>query len=271
MAELFHSLPLWLAALLVLLVAVAIGLGSSLGVHVLFRLKPTQEERDVAINLMQVVAAYIGIMLAFAAVVVWQEFGDAEVAVHQEAATAAELYRDLTTYGPETGATRKELRVYVDSVITDEWPRLRQGNSSPKTEIALGRLFEEIGKISPQDSRGSAIYQEAFSKLNDMVVLRRDRIIASQTNVPLIFWMVGLIGSTLTIAYASAFSHSRYNVMMISGTAITLGLVFLFILIVDQPFKGNLRTPSSDFLELPAMFDRLDQLIAKDEGKPAPA
>jgi len=266
MTDLYYSLPGWLSALLIIGLSVAIGLGSSVGMQALFRLKPSDEEKEIAINLMQVVAAYIGIMLAFASVVVWQDFADAEVAVHQEAATSAELYRDLSAYGPDSLAARKELRTYIGSVISDEWPRLREGNSSPVTETALGRLFEEIGKINPGDNRSSAIYSEAFSKLNDLVVIRRDRIISSQTSIPLIFWLVGMIGSIMTISYASAFSRSRYNLVMISGTSIALGLVFLFILSVDKPYKGQFRVPSDDFLELSATFDRLDQLILKDEG-----
>jgi hypothetical protein len=266
MTNLFYSLPIWLSTILVLGLSLAIGLGSSVGVQALFRLKPTDEEKEVAINLMQVVAAYIGIMLAFAGVVVWQDFADTETAVHQEAATAAELYRDLSTYGSETVAARADLRAYVGSIINDEWPLLREGKSSPSTEIALGELFEKVGKISPQDNRQSAIYQESFSKLNDLVVIRRDRIIDSQTSIPIIFWLVGLVGSILTIGYASAFSRTRYNFVMISGTSMTLGLVFLFILTVDKPFKGQFSVASSDFLELSSTFDRLDQLISRDQG-----
>jgi len=266
MTDLYYSVPGWLSTLLIVGLSVAIGLGSSVGMQALFRLKPTDEEKEIAINLMQVVAAYIGIMLAFASVVVWQEYADAEVAVHQEAATAAELYRDLTAYGPETRAAREDLRAYVGSVINDEWPRLRQGKSSTSTETALGRLFEEIAEIKPNDNRDSAIYAESFSKLNELVVIRRDRIITSQTSIPIIFWLVGLIGSTMTISYASAFSRSRYNLVMISGTSIALGLIFIFILTVNKPIKGQFSTPSSDFLELSATFDRLDQLILRDQG-----
>jgi hypothetical protein len=266
MTNLYYSLPGWLSALLVIGLSVAIGLGSSVGMQALFRLKPSDEEKEIAINLMQVVAAYIGIMLAFASVVVWQDFADAEVAVHQEAATSAELYRDLTAYGPDTLAARKELRTYIGSVINDEWPRLREGKSSTATETALGRLFAEIGKISPPDNRSSAIYSEAFSKLNDLVVIRRDRIITSQSSIPLIFWLVGLVGSIITIAYASAFSRTRYNLVMISGTSITLGLVFIFILTVNKPFKGHFSVPSDDFMQLSSTFDRLDQLILRDKG-----
>jgi hypothetical protein len=265
MTAFYYSLPLWLSAILVLGLAVGIGLGCSVGVRALFRLKTTDEEKEIAVNLMQVVAAYIGIMLAFSGVAVWQNFADAETAVQQEAASAAEFYRDLTVYGTEADAARQELRSYVGSILKEEWPLLREGRGSVSTEIALGKVFQEFGKIHPQDNRDSAIYAEAFSKLNDLVVLRRDRIIASRAGIPIILWIVGLVGSSLAMAYASAFSRTRYNFVMIAGTSAAIGLVFLFILTVDNPFKGQFSVENDDLAQLSATFDRLDRLVLGDQ------
>ena len=104
MTDFFYSLPIWQSTILVLGAALAIGLGSSLGLRALFRIRPTNEEKEIAFNLMQVAAAYVGIMIAFAGVQAWQDFADAQGAVSHEAATAAELYQDLSIYGPETRA-----------------------------------------------------------------------------------------------------------------------------------------------------------------------
>jgi hypothetical protein len=261
MTDFYYSLPMWAATILVLGAALAIGLGSSLGLRALFRLKTTEEETHIAITMMQVVAAYIGILLAFAGVEVWQDFADAQTAVHQEAATGSELYRDLTTYGPETLPVRGELRSYVASIVHDEWPMLQEGQGgSPKTEAALADLFEEFGKLRPNDDRDSAIYSESFSKLNDLVVLRRNRLIDSRNGIPIILWAVGLVGSILTVSYASSFARGRYNLMMIAGISLTLGLIFLFILTVDNPFKGSLSVDSKEMQQLSIVFDRLDQI-----------
>jgi len=268
MTQFFYSLPIWLSTLLVLGLALTVGIGSSFGMRTLFRLKSTNEEREIAVNLMQVVAAYIGIMLAFSGVAAWQNFADAETAVHQEAASAAELYRDLTIYGSEADATRGKLRAYVGSILKDEWPLLREGRGSTTTEAALGELFQAFGRIHPQDNRDSAIYAEAFSKLNDMVVLRRDRLIGSRAGIPIILWIVGLVGSSLTISYASAFSRTRFNLAMISGTSLAIGLIFLFILMLDYPFKGHFSVDSGDLSQLSATFDRLDQLVLRDQAAP---
>lgn len=266
MTDFFYSLPMWLSAILVLVSAVVIGLTSSVGLRTVFRLRTTREETDIAINLMQVVAAYIGILLAFAAVEVWKDFGDAQTAVHQEAATASELYRDAATYGPGTHAARRQLRAYVQSILRDEWPQLRQGRGSASTEAALAKLFEEFGKIRPSDARDSAIYSEAFSKLNDLVVLRRNRLIDSRAGIPAVLWLVGFIGSILTMSYGAAFAAGRYNLLMISGISLTLGLVFLFILTVDQPFKGQFSVDSRELSRLSGLFDRLDRIDVRKQG-----
>jgi hypothetical protein len=267
MVDFFYGLPMWLSSLLVLGAALVVGLGCSMGLRKLLRLEPTHEEWEVAKNLMQVVAVYIGIMLAFAGVQVWQAFTDTDAAVSQEAATSAELYRDLHTYGPATLATRNDLKSYVASIVNDEWPQLEHGNASLVTEAALARLFVDFSKIHPQDSRDSAIYTECFSKLNNLVVLRRERIIDSQAGIPGILWAVGLVGSILTVSYASAFSFTRYNILMISGMSLSIGLVFLFILIVDKPFKGQFHVENTELTSLQPVFDRFDRTFT---GQPGP-
>jgi len=163
---------------------------------------------------------------------------------------------------------RGELRSYIASIVHDEWPMLQEGQGgSPKTEAALADLFEEFGKLRPNDDRDSAIYSESFSKLNDLVVLRRNRLIDSQNGIPIILWAVGLVGSILTVSYASSFARGRYNLMMIAGISLTLGLIFLFILTVDNPFKGSLSVDSKEMQQLSVVFDRLDKIdVTKPPG-----
>jgi hypothetical protein len=267
MTDLFYSMPIWLATIVVLAVALAIGLGVSIGIQRMFRIRSTAEEREVAVNLMQVVAAYVGIMIAFAGVQVWQDFSDAKAAVAQEAAAASQLYQDLTIFGTETRPARGTLRQYVVSITRDEWPLRADGEGSEATEAALQRVFAEVGKLSPADNRASSIYEEMLEKLNDLVDYRHDRIVESQEGIPLILWTIGLVGSLLTVAYSSAFTPTRFNVLAIGGISLTLGLVFLFILTVDHPFKGEFSVSNRHLVELTGTFDRLDRLAAADEGK----
>ena len=260
MVQFFYGLPIWAATMLVLGLSLAVGLGSSFGLRHAFRLHSSDDEMEAAVSLMQVVAAYIGILIAFAGVQVWQDFSDAENAVHREAASAAELYRDLAVYGEATVPARQELRTYTASILKDEWPLLAQGKPSGKTEVQLFRLFKAVGTLQPSTSRDSAIFAEVFRNLNELVGLRRDRLIHSESGMPVILWIVGLVGSVLIVAYTATFPRTRTNLLMVSGISIALGLVFLFILVVDRPFMGEFSVSNAELRTLSAKFDLIDRM-----------
>jgi hypothetical protein len=266
--QFFYNLPIWLAAVIVMGLSLLVGLASSFGLRKAMRLKATEDDTEHAVSLMQVVAAYIGILIAFAGVQVWQQFTEAQNAVHQEAAAAAQLYRDLATYGADTVPVRAEVRAYVGSIVKDEWPLLSKGKASPRTEVELFKLFRALGQIHPADNRDTAIYTEAFGKLNDLVDLRRDRLIHSESGMPLILWIVGLVGSVLIVAYTATFRPTRTNVMMISGISLALGLVFLFILVVDRPYMGEFSVSNAELNGLSEKFDSIDRLSAEGAHSP---
>ena len=175
------------------------------------------------------------------------------------------LYRDLAAYGPATIPARNDLRVYVHSVIVDGWPLLREGKRSPAAETQLIAVFDDTAAVAPSSERESAIYQEAFSQLNQLVSMRRQRIAASRAEIPPVLWIVALVGSTLTIAYASAFVSSRYASLMISGTSLTIGLLFLFLLSVEYPFRHRDGVSPQPFIEVLGVFDRVDRATKPED------
>jgi hypothetical protein len=159
-------------------------------------------------------------------------------------------------------SARADLRAYVDSVVVDGWPRLREGKRSPLAENRLLKVFDDVATVTPADERQSAIYQEAFGQLNQLVSMRRQRLAASRAEIPPVLWIVAIVGSLLTIAYASAFVSSRYASLMISGTSITIGLLFLFLLSVEYPFRNRNGVSPQPFIELSRIFDKVDAAAA---------
>jgi len=262
MLDLLLGLRLWQLTVVVLGIALAVGFGFSVGIQKVFRLRATVQEADLAIDLMQVTSTYIGILLAFTGVLAWQDFKDADTAIESEAGITSLLYRDLTAYGPEMVPARQAVRAYVHSVIVDGWPLLREGKRSPVTEEKLLIVFNHVASITPTNEREAAIYREAFSRMNELVSMRRQRLAASRQDVPPVLWIVALVGSILTIAYASVFVTSRYALLMIAGTSLTIGLLFLFLLSVDYPFRNRNGVSKEPFVELSAVFDTIDRFSA---------
>ena len=266
MLSLLLSLKLWQLTVVVLALSLAAGFSFSTGIRHIFRLRPTDQEADLAIDLMQVTSTYIGILLAFAGVLAWQDYQAAETAVEDEAGVTSMLYRDLTAYGPEMSPARVAVRAYVHSVIVDAWPLLREGKRSPATDVKLVAVFNNVAAVTPRNERQSAIYQEAYTQLNQLVSMRRHRLASSRAKVPAVLWVVALVGSVLTVAYASAFVSTRYASLMIAGTSVTIGLLFLFLLSVDYPFRNRNGVSNQPFVELFPIFDGID----RSQGAAAP-
>src|SRR4051812_33581618 len=101
MTDFIFGLPVWASTLLVLGGCIVICVGSHLLVRRLIPKRMPRQETELAVALMAVIAAFIGIMLAFSAVQVWEDYGAADKAVAAEASAASQLYRDLTVYGEE--------------------------------------------------------------------------------------------------------------------------------------------------------------------------
>ena len=100
------------------------------------------------------------------------------------------------------------------------------------------------------------------------LLMRRQRLAAARQDVPPVLWIVALVGSILTIAYASAFVSSRYALLMIAGTSLTIGLLFLFLLSVDYPFRNRNGVSDAPFVELKSVFDTIDRFSARMRAPP---
>ncbi len=88
--EFYNHLPLWLSSLLVLGGTVGICVAAHIGVRALIPKKTGALSTELATALIGAVSAFIGIMLAFAAVEVWQDYGSADQAASWATAWSAE-------------------------------------------------------------------------------------------------------------------------------------------------------------------------------------
>jgi lipid-A-disaccharide synthase-like uncharacterized protein len=255
MQDIYFAMPGWLSAAGVMLLAVAICVGGHRLAHRLFPKPAPEEGTELAVALMGVVSAFIGIMLAFAAVQVWQDYADADKAVALEAASLSELYRDMSVYGDQTLPARRAVEVYVHAVVEDEWPRLAHGEPSPKAVGGLIQMFREVGKIEPVSNRDTAMYGEIFSKLNQVVEYRRARMISSRAALPELFWIVALAGSAVIVSYTFVFPPTPLNGVIIGGLGVSLSLIFVFILAVNHPFAGAYSVDHKELSDLIPLFE----------------
>lgn len=259
MLDFYFSLPLWLSAALVLFLSLVISVGSHRLVQWLFKHAPFPDMKDtkLADAVMGVVASFIGIMLAFSAVQVWQDYGEADRAVAQEAAAISELYRDMAVYGDDTLVPRASVKGYVHAVLDDEWPRLAHGEPGPKAVAALIQLYRDVATIQPKSPRDTVMYGEIFKKLNEVAQYRRARMISARAALPALFWIVVVIGSCILVGYTFVYPSTLQHSLIIAGLGVSLGLIFMFILDVDHPFAGRYSVDNKELSDLLPLFDQI--------------
>ena len=125
-----------------------------LAVWVIRRTIPATREgfhAEISAPMLGVVAALFGLLFAFVIIIAYENFLDASADVSREADSLASIVRDSAAFSEPEGAVGK----YVNSVVEDEWPLLREGDDSSETANALdGVLRHADGRAQIRRSNG---------------------------------------------------------------------------------------------------------------------
>jgi hypothetical protein len=254
-----YDIPTWLLAILIIGLTMAASLGGYVLLHRLFPGVRTEETSNLAVSFIGIVCAFHSLLLAFSAVLVWQDFQDSGQAVAMEANTVDDIYRDLTIYaGPTATGAAQTLRQYVRTVIDEEWPMLAEGNQSPKAAALLDDVFAQVGKLEPTTAREQVIFGEIFRGMNELVNDRHARIDDSQSAMPGIFWAIVLITTALLVTYTGLLPLTRINFAMVAGMSMSIGLIFFFIVALDHPFAGGASVEPEPLEDILAELDALE-------------
>ena len=115
---------------------------------------------------------------------------------------------------------------------------MRTGQANLETWRAADDIFRAVGTLEPDTPKRQALLPEIWSQTNEMVAHRRDRLYASESEVPGTLWAVVMVGSILTVLTTFVLPRSWVNLTMMATLAFSLGLVFFFIIAMDRPFAG---------------------------------
>jgi uncharacterized membrane protein YraQ (UPF0718 family) len=207
-----------------------------------------------------VVATINSLLLAFSAVSVWESYGAADQAVVEEANTIGALARDLAVFeSPQAVKARTLLRHYAQMVIADEWPSMQQGNADVATWTLFDQTFRSIASLELDTPRHATLMNEIFQRMNELLKQRRTRLYTASSEVPGTLWAVVLIGTALSMATTFVLPPTRFNMLMVGALALSIGLVFYFIVAMDRPFAGKESISVAPFQSAIDNMDRWDR------------
>jgi hypothetical protein len=214
---------------------------------------------EVAGFMYAVIGVLYAVLLGFTAIIVWEQFDKAQAGVDQEANELADLYRDAQAF-PKDTRTRLEtqLRSYARLVVEKEWPAMAEQESSPETWQMYNQLWRTYHEFQPQNDHEKIWYEQSLTRLNQLGDQRRLRLLSSRSEgVPHIMWVALLGAGVITIGFSFLFGtkSTTAHVLMTSGLAMTIGLVLISILALEEPFAGLTRVDPEAFEQVADIFD----------------
>jgi hypothetical protein len=247
---LINDVPIWL--LLIVVVGAIVGVVFGL-VWLIRRLVPSTREgfdAEVSSQLLGVVAALFGLLLAFIVVIAYQNYGDTQSNVSTEADALAAIVRDSAAF-PQADSVRIHAAVgaYVRAVVNDEWPRMHEGKDSPRAATAVAGMYRAMQRADPKSSRAVAFYDDAVRQLSTVRESRRNRLDDAGGGLPWVIGVLLLVGSIIIVGYTVLVGSRSFwfHAIGAGAVAIVLGLSRVVLLDLTYPFSGDLSVGSGPF------------------------
>ncbi len=206
-----------------------------------------------------VLGVLYAVLLAFAIIVVWQKFSDAETSVVQEAGAATTIYRLSQGMGEKPAADlRAGITAYLQAAIADDWPAMDRGEPSANEAArkALDAIYVTLLQSNIAQNSGNPVMSELLYQLDQMTQARRARLIASEGAVPGVIWLVLLGGAVITIVFTFFFGtqNLRVQILMTGMLAMLIFGELLTIIAIDRPFTGPVKVEPTALIEVLADF-----------------
>jgi hypothetical protein len=248
--------PLWTAVLPLAALTVAAMAGPLL-VRRFVALEQLQTNNEVAGFKFAVVGVLYAVLLAFAVIVVWEKFNDADGETAVEAGAAVTIYRLAEARGGEPGeALERSITAYLRSAIADDWRAMARGTESPATTAALDAVYAELLRFEPEDERARVVMAEVLYQLDQLTQARRARLALASGIVPGVLWAVLFLGAAVTIGFTFFFGteNLRAQALMTGALALLIFAGLLIIVAIDRPFSGTVRVHPDALAEALADF-----------------
>ena len=178
------ELPMWVTAILLVVVPTIAAMCGQVLIRRRIALERLTSNNEIAGFKFATVGVIYAVLLAFAVIVVWEKFNDAEIAVVQEAGASATIYRLTTGPDPEAVATRAAMSNYLRLAIERDWPLMARGNESHEVTKALDALYAAALHLMVNGSRQPEIFVETFKQLDAVTQARRTRLHLASGIVP---------------------------------------------------------------------------------------
>ena len=239
--------PLWLAAAILLVPTTVLAMAGPFVVRRYVTLDRLRTNNEVAGFKFATVGVLYAVLLAFAVIVVWERFNQADSGVAMEASAAATVFRLSRGIDAGHGAAIREATTgYLTAAIAKDWPAMERGKASPAVTDALNGIYGAVLKFHSFRANEGIVVAEILRQVDRISEARRARLVTANGIVPGIIWMVLFGGAVVTVSFTFFFGteNLRAQSMMTGALSILIFAGLLTIIAIDHPFAGTVKVGS---------------------------
>jgi hypothetical protein len=206
-----------------------------------------------------IVAVVYAVLIAFIVVDVFETFARGDEIATAEANKLSNLMLDATGLPPQMAqSVQADLNQYIDIVVKKEWPSQQAGKLDDAVFepgwTVLGHLSKQLASFEPATMGQNVNKGEMLHTVNELIKSRRSRIIAAGEHLPTVVWQILLLAGGVAVGYTYLFGAHSFRIhMAITGLiAATIALVFVLIIALDYPFRGEVSVGDDAFVSVRA-------------------
>ena len=245
-----YEYPLWGVGLLLVGLAAVGAVFLDLAARQFLSLEFRRRHNDVAAAIFSVIGVTFAVLLAFVAMLAWEHFNKAKAASYAEAALVLDVYNVSVGFAdPEMSLMRDDIIGYVETVVRVEWPAQAKGLTVDRGTAYLKKLNSLAIGLRPSsvaDGNLQALLLQSLTRLWDA---RQERLLAAETTIPAVVWIVTLVGGGLTVAFGALLGVPSLGMHLVMSAALAISgaLVLILIIALSNPFRGDFRVSTQPF------------------------
>jgi hypothetical protein len=233
--------PVSIVTLLVVAGAAVVSTG---GFLIVSRCVPSRwlvADADAASALYATIGMVYAILIAIAAIAVWEPRSEAAQSVDLEATSLTEAAWSASDLSAaDASKVRGLVLSYLAEASGPEWSTLRDHRTGDAaTDGAFARLRMQVAAIRPATDRETAAYQAVSAQVSVAAGARRARLAVAGAGMPGLLWPTLIIGGLVSILFLYLFGLDRTfpNGLMMAVVGGMIALLLFVIYQVEFPFS----------------------------------
>ncbi|HWK89862.1 MAG TPA: hypothetical protein VNP72_07695 [Longimicrobium sp.] len=253
-----YEIPLWVLGTLVIGTTLLYTIG---GLFLARRwVEATPSGNESAGAMLSIAGVAYAVLLAMIAVEAWNGVAAVEASIQAEANALSGIYRNVEPYrAAERDHIRGVVRDYIDFVIRDEWPALRRGSRSPRTELAGQQLNNELTTFDALSDAEQMVQPLVLEQAAAFTEARQLRLLLGTRGLSAVTWVVVVLGGMITMGFAFFFRTDAFgtHVVMSCFAGAMLGILIFLIVAMDHPLWGDFSVRPDAFREALQVFEHM--------------